>query len=39
MDEIQWDYSVCGAAGISKGWIGIIWDMLDVDNDTSHKIS
>jgi len=39
MDEIQWDYSVYCAAGIVNGWTGIIWEMLDVDNDTSHKIS
>ena len=35
-DEIQWECSVCGDAGIVKGWTGLIWDMLDVENDTTH---
>jgi RNA polymerase subunit RPABC4/transcription elongation factor Spt4 len=36
VDEIQWECSVCGDKGIVKGWTGLIWDMLDVENDTSH---
>ncbi len=36
MDEICWECPVCGDEGVVRGWNGLIWDMLDVENDITH---